>query len=118
MSQRTLHSLRHCPDCGSEHLAAPCGMTFAERMRSVRTATEWMPAKQDDRRRGSTKGGKDYFDDEALKPMFGGDSAADRYEQLMDETQGVGVADQEDIAKYPELVTAHYLDNPKDELDG
>lgn len=82
-------------------------MSWLERMRSQTVDPSWMPAKMN----GGTK---NYFDDEALKPLFGGMDYKDREAQLMDETEGVGFADVEDIKKRPELVAAHYLDNPRD----
>jgi hypothetical protein len=111
-------ALAHCVSCGSTHLPpVPCGLTFAERMRSHRYATEWMPAKMDSRERDAQQPkGKGYYDEEAIKSVFG-QTGKDNYEEMMDDTQGVGIADAEDIRKHPELVAAHYLDNPKDEID-
>jgi hypothetical protein len=93
-------------------------MTFGERLRSVKLASEWMPAKQRSREMGE----KVYYDDEALKPIFSDDlSGAERKEDLMDQTHGVGYATEEEIRKHPELAYAQYLDNPLDderEVDG
>lgn len=102
--------LRFCDDCGTSHLGVvPCGMSYAQRLRTTRLASEWMPAKTDSRQRGDSV----YYDDEALSGMFGdGLTGKEREEQMMEETQGVGIAYAEDIEKYPELVDAHYLTDP------
>ena len=79
--------LRDCPSCGSSHMGpVPCGLTFGERMRSVKTATEWMPSVSDSRARGE----RVYYDDEHIKPMFGGLDRKERREQMMEETKGFG----------------------------
>lgn len=74
--------LAYCESCGSEHLApVPCGLTFAERIRTVRTATDWMPAKANSR---ATDGS--FIDRVALDETFG----PDRREQMLEETRGLG----------------------------
>lgn len=92
------HSLRYCEDCGSEHMNAPCGMKYVDRLRSVRldsSVTE-------------TRTKHNYFDDDALTGTFG-KTAAERHEEMMEETQGVGVATTEEINEHPDLAAAHYL---------
>lgn len=105
-------SLSYCPDCDSKHLGSRCGMNYLQRLRSCRISSEWMPAKNRDRQIGKAHGGKDYYDDEGVKQMFG-QSGKDNYEELMEDTQGVGVVAPDELAKYPELVHAHYLDNER-----
>lgn len=94
-----VHTLAHCDDCGSEHLAAPCGMTFAQRLRSVRLDGSVTP----------TRSQKNYYDDDALTGVFG-NTAQEREERMMEETEGVGVANQAEIKAHTELAAAHYLD--------
>ncbi len=77
--------MQSCPDCGSEHLNAPCGMTWAQRVRTFRPATDWMPAKADSRQRGMTR---PYFDSDPVNEVFGADSK----ERMLDETHGLGYA--------------------------
>jgi hypothetical protein len=100
-------------------------MTQGQRFRTVKIASEWMPAKTDSRNRRVVKDNgvvtteSEYYDDESLKDLFGdGLTGKERKEALMEETQGVGVATPEDIQKYPELVYEHYLTNEKDAIDG
>ena len=88
-------------------------MSYVQRLRSQTVSTAWMPSYIDDRATGK----KEFIDEDALAPLFGGMKADEREQVLMDETEGVGVATREDIEKYPELVAAHYLDNPRDEID-
>lgn len=76
---------RYCPDCKSEHLNAPCGLAYAQRLRSHQTAVGWM-----------SRDKKDWFDDQPLKDVWGLDKH-ERKEQLMEETGGHG-----------------FIDNPKD----
>jgi hypothetical protein len=68
-----------CEDCGTEHLGDRCGLTFLERMRSVKVHESVTASR--------TK--RDYFDDEPLREVFG-DDKADRREKFLDETQGRG----------------------------
>lgn len=70
-----------------------------------------MPSKRDERAIGKEKGGKDWFDPESIKEIFG-QTGAENKEQLMEETKGVGFADPDEIAKHPDLAAAHYLDDP------
>lgn len=67
-----------CTDCGHEHMNAPCGMTFAERIRTV----------QVDRASMETAELRNYYDRESITNMFGHD-AKDRY---YEETDGRGAA--------------------------
>lgn len=81
--------IRLCPDCDHEHIGPPCGTAnFAERLRSVKTDTSWMPAKQVDRA-DPEKSGKSYYDDETFKDMWGLDRK-ERKEMMLDETKGFG----------------------------
>lgn len=94
-------------------------MTAAERFKTVKLGTEWMPSKMDSRARDAQRqdgNAKGYYDDEAVKEIFG-TTGKENKEILMEETQGVGIATAEDIQKYPELVYEHYLNNPKDDVD-
>lgn len=67
---------QECPSCGSEHLGGPCGMTFAERIRSVQiNRSGWETAEK-----------RNYYDAEPINAVFGEDSR----ERWMDETEGMG----------------------------
>jgi hypothetical protein len=74
-----------CPDCGDSHLGRCGGLTFAQRLRSVRLDTSVV----DSRSR------KNYYDSEPIKDMFGDDSQ----ERYMDETKGRGHVAREDFDK-------------------
>lgn len=65
-----------CPDCGSSHLGGSCGLTFRERLLSVKVD----PAALETR----TK--HDYYDAESVAETFGED-AEDR---MMTATKGLG----------------------------
>lgn len=115
--------LTKCDDCGSEHIGGPCGMSMAERFRTVKLATEWMPARMAARQtvvkdeNGVERTESEYYDDDELTNLFGdGLSGKERKELLMEETKGVGYATAEDIKKHPELVDAHFLQDPADEV--
>ena len=64
----------------------PCGLTFRERIRTLRIDPKALPAKHE---RHSAEGR--YFDDAPLKEAFGAD-ADTRKEQLMEATKGLGPA--------------------------
>jgi hypothetical protein len=72
-------SLSHCPDCGSTHLAAPCGMSFVQRLRTTQIHGSVTP----------TKDKKDYWPDDGLKEIFGMDRN-ERRADMADATQGRG----------------------------
>ena len=98
-------------------------MTAAERFKSVRLASEWMPARQKARQtmvrddNGVERPEQEYYDDEALTGIFNdGLTGKERKELLMEETKGVGYATAEDIEKHPELVAAHFLEDPADDI--
>lgn len=91
----------HCDDCGSTHLGAPCGMTFAQRMRSVRLDYSWMPAKDLN----------NYYDEELVTDLFGGKDAGERHEQMMEETEGRGFIEGRDIRSDEDA--AFYMDGPE-----
>lgn len=95
------HSLAYCADCEGTHMGGRCGMTFAQRLRSVRLDTSVTP----------TRTQKNYFDDDALTEVFGGKDADERHEQMLEETRGVEYASQEEIAQHTDLAAAHYLDS-------
>lgn len=103
-------ALRFCTDCESTHMGrVPCGMSYAQRLRSQTTDPSWMPARR------AVGNLKNYYDDESVSALFNdGLTGKERKEQMLDETEGVGVASAEEVAKYPELAAAHYLDNPRD----
>jgi len=65
-----------CPDCGSEHLGGRCGLTFAQRLRTV----------QVDGAALETRTKRNYYDLESVHDTFGED-AEDR---MMDATKGLG----------------------------
>lgn len=112
---KTRAEIRYCESCKSSHMGrVPCGLTYSQRIRSMRVDQSWMPAKIESRASGETE----YYDDQQLSALFDdGLTGEERKEQLMDETQGVGYATAEDIQKYPELVAAHYLDAPGDDVE-
>lgn len=72
--------LTKCPDCGSEHLGRRCGMTFAERIRSVTVSYANFV----------TKDKKNYYDTDKVKATFGEDAQ----ELMMEETKGIGPVQQ------------------------
>ena len=120
----TKAELKTCPDCESEHLGGPCGMTQRERFKTVKMGTEWMPSKQADRTTtyvddtGVRRPEKEYYDDNQLTELFGdGLTGKERKEQLMEETKGVGFATKEDIEKHPDLVYEHFLNDPNDVME-
>lgn len=78
--------LRTCPDCGSEHMGRPCGMTAVARMRTVQLDGSWMPAKSK----------HNYYDTEMLDDLLG----EDRHERMMEETKGVGPISEAELAQY------------------
>lgn len=98
-----------CPDCKSEHLGPPCGCeSAAERYRTVQLSTDWMPAKQRSRELGHTE----YYDDQSLSALFDdGLTGAERHDELMDESQGVGFATAAEVNESPELAVQHYLED-------
>ena len=114
--------LKMCVDCGAEHLSpVPCGMTRGQRYRTVKVDSDWMPSRRAARStpkvldNGVTTTESEYYDDQALTEFFGdGLTGDERKELMMEETQGVGIATADDIEKYPELVSAHYLDGDDD----
>lgn len=65
-----------CPDCGSTHLGSRCGMTFRQRLRTVRLDSSVTETRTRHR----------YFDSAALDESFG----ADRKDRYWDETEGQG----------------------------
>lgn len=65
-----------CPDCGSTHMGAACGLTFAQRLGSVLV----------DESNFDTATKRNYFDREAIREGFGEGSK----ERLMDATKGLG----------------------------
>lgn len=67
-----------CPDCRSTHLGSRCGMTFAQRMRTVTIHPDATP----------TRTRALYYDREALAQSFG----ADAREQALEDTDGLGPA--------------------------
>lgn len=73
-----------CPDCGSEHLGErPCGLSYAERLRSVRLSETVRETVHD--RPNS------YYDPEPIRQVFGEDAR----DKMLDATDGLGYA-QED----------------------
>lgn len=72
---------RDCPDCGSSHLGPRCGMTFRQRLRSVRL----------DPRIEETKTKRNYYDVDAVHQAFGEDAR----DELMEDTDGWGAAKRE-----------------------
>lgn len=70
--------MTYCDDCKSEHLGAPCGMSWIDRMRSVRIDGGVL----------ETRTKRNYYDREPVHGMFG-DTAQ---EQMEKETDGLGYA--------------------------
>lgn len=95
--------LEHCPDCGSEHMHAPCGMTYVQRLCSVRLDTSVT----------ATRTKKNYYDQGPIDEIFG--ESAD--ERMMDETEGFGVVTPEELAARPDLeqdIAAYYGADDRD----
>lgn len=67
-----------CFDCGSKHLGALCGMSFAQRMRTVQVSKEnFVTAEK-----------KNYYDRASVAATFGEDSE----QRMLDDTKGLGYA--------------------------
>ncbi len=78
--------LAHCDSCGSEHLPpVPCGLTFGERVRTLRTSSDWMPSRTDARAREH----RQFYDHDAVDEQFGKD-AKTRREELLADSRGYG----------------------------
>lgn len=88
MIDRTILGVRYCDDCKSEHLGPPCGLSFAQRLRSVQLHGSATPSREK----------KNYFSDEGLKDIFGKDRK-EREEELLDETGGRRFVEEPDITK-------------------
>lgn len=88
-----------CPDCTTTHMGVACGSTYAQRLRSVRLDASVTPSRDKVR----------YYDDESLKDLFGGKSEAERREQLMEETKGIGAVSRADLAKLSDKQTEVFL---------
>lgn len=69
--------MKACPDCGSAHMGEPCGMTFAERIRTVRLSPAATPSSR-----------KNYYDAEGVRDAFGENTR----ERMMEDTHGLGYA--------------------------
>lgn len=94
-------ALASCSSCGSTHLPpVPCGLTFAQRLRSQEVDQSWMPAK--------TK--KNYYDGASIDSLFGDDAK----ERMDHETKGLGPVTEENLAQaardpeLAEMVDAFY----------
>jgi hypothetical protein len=70
-----------CPDCGSTHLGGRCGLSFAQRLRSVQVHESV---------RATVHSGDShtYYDRSALDDVFG----ADHRDRMLEETDGLGIA--------------------------
>lgn len=101
--QRELHSLAHCDDCGSVHLGAPCGLSWAQRMRSVKIDPSWMPFKRES---GSLK---NYYDDTETTQLFGFDRK-ERKEKFMDDTKGYGALTKDSSDQHLETLLGPAID--------
>lgn len=88
-----------CPDCWSQHLGPACGMTFAQRMKTVRLDTMSF----------DTSDKTNYFDTDAVRDLVGPDAE----ERMMDETDGRGFIPREQIADTPTDVLADYVYGPE-----
>ena len=74
--------MKACVSCGSTHMApVPCGMTWGERMRSVRLDEVAL----------ETRDVKNYYDRSAVEAVVGHDSV----DRLYDETDGIGYTRQD-----------------------
>ena len=79
---------RHCDSCGSDHLGpVPCGMSFAQRMKS--TNTDFGSFETVYNRRN-------YYDSAAVDATFSHDSK----DRLYDETDGIGYVKQADDGEW------------------
>jgi hypothetical protein len=107
--------LTHCTSCGSSHFGkVPCGLTFRQRLASVRVDTSTFEQPQVT---GS------YYDAEAVADQFG----ADAEDRMMDATDGMGAARRDKDGRSwhqdrhshewqpltPEQVKATYLSGPE-----
>lgn len=100
------NSLGYCKDCKSVHMNPGCGLTYKERLGSVRLDESWMPAKEK----------KNYYDQQALDAAFGENAE----ETLMEETKGVGAVNQQELQKYAgwsKEITEFYTDGPEQPLN-
>jgi hypothetical protein len=98
-------TFRFCTDCGSEHLGPACGMTFAQRLKTVRV----------DKANFDTAEKHNYFDREAANAVFGL-SADERPEDIMaEETEGKGFLDRSEMRDAPTDELMHYLDGPEED---
>lgn len=70
--------VRPCLDCGHAHLGPACGMTFAQRIRTVQLDRMSLPARQ----AASTT----YYDRSSLDEALG----PDRQARMMEATKGLG----------------------------
>lgn len=73
------------PDCGQQHLGRCGGLSFAERIRSMRIDSEGLPSRSASHRERGT-----FYDDDAIADQFGGKRAPERREELFEETKGLG----------------------------
>lgn len=72
------------PDCGTAHLGRCGGLSFAERLRSVRLDPSSLP----------TRTLRNYYDAEAVAQVFGNDSE----ERMAEDTEGLGYVRRRDGA--------------------
>ena len=68
-----------CPDCGSTHMGAACGLSFGARLRTMTV---------DKSNFDTAERSKTYYDSEPIKETFGENSK----ERMKEETQGLGYA--------------------------
>lgn len=87
-----------CIDCGDHHLGRCGGLSFVQRLRSVRL----------DLSLTQTRTRRNYYDRESLDDMFGEDEAT-RKERYWDETKGMGAVKRGDIAKLDDKALDFYL---------
>ena len=83
-----------CPDCNSEHLGRCGGLSFRQRLRSVKVDSQGLPA-----RLASLNERGTYYDDTTLTEQYKGLSAQERREDYYESTNGYGASYTDDQGK-------------------
>lgn len=71
------------PTCGERHLGRCNGLTFRQRLLSIRISPEATP----------TRKAVSYYDDDLVTHQFGGLTRKERVEDYLDATKGYGAAE-------------------------
>ena len=88
ISVRSPEGIRHCEGCKGEHVGPRCpeGTSYIQRLRSAQIHGSVTPSKEK----------KNYYEDEGLKDIFGGDRK-ERREDMLDATDGRGYTTIQDL---------------------